>query len=113
MAEPAPDCVDVDASAQKMGRGGVADGVRAERRFAANAGDWARAFRALRSTTVWMPNRVIGRPQRLRKTGREGALSRCGPAASQQPPTRGLPVPVQRASAHAQARVKQSALATN
>jgi len=30
MAEPAPDCVDVDASAQKVGRGGVADGVRAD-----------------------------------------------------------------------------------
>ena len=42
-------------------------------RFAASAGDCARAFNAFRSTTVWIPNRVIGRPHRLRKRGRDGS----------------------------------------
>jgi hypothetical protein len=42
-------------------------------RFAVSAGDCARASNALRSITVWIPNRVIGRPQRLRKRDRDGS----------------------------------------
>src|SRR5215475_5769446 len=42
-------------------------------RFATSVGNRVRAFSALRSIAVWIPNRVIGRPQRLRKRGREGS----------------------------------------
>jgi hypothetical protein len=44
-------------------------------RFATSVGNRARAFSTLRSIAVWIPNRVIGRPQRLRKRGRDGSAA--------------------------------------
>jgi hypothetical protein len=41
-------------------------------RFATSVGNRALAFSALRSIAVWIPNRVIGWPQRLRKRERDG-----------------------------------------
>src|SRR5665811_1073981 len=44
-------------------------------RFVASEGIWIWALRTYRSTSVWMPKRVIGWPQRLRKTGAVGERS--------------------------------------
>src|ERR1035437_6150078 len=44
-------------------------------RFAAIEGIWIWALHTYRSTSVWMPKRVIGWPRRLRKTGAVGERS--------------------------------------